>query len=151
MSLTFWTVAFCCASAGAAPSSRIRAGTQANLAVTLNEAGDLAAAVVGHEHVDGAEHRLDLVDQAVRRVGLAEVGREGGRLRQRRGQILRRLGVGGVVQRERRARRGQALCDPAPDAAAGAGHERGLSLEAGHGWLAHCMMSNARAPRGPAS
>jgi hypothetical protein len=119
--------------------------------VDLLEAGDLAAAVIGHEHVDAAEDGLDLVDEAVGSVGVAEVGPEGRRLGQRRGQLLRRLRVGGVVQRERGARRREPLRDPAPDPAAGAGHERRSPFEAGHGCVAHCMMSNARAPRGPAS
>src|SRR5512132_2331646 len=48
------------------------------------------------------------------------------------------------------SRGGEAFGDPASDPAAGAGHERRISVEGRHGW-AHCMMSNARAPRGPAS
>ena len=40
---------------------------------------------------------------------------------------------------------------PIPPLAGWVGSDlRGLSFEGGHGW-AHCMMSNARAPRGPAS
>ena len=121
--------------------------------VDLLQARDLAAAVVGHEHVDRAEDGLDLVDQAIGRLGVAEVGPEGGGVGQRRGQLLGRLGVGGVVQGEARSRGGEALGDPAPDPAAGGrvGPDlRRVSFEGGHGW-AHCMMSNARAPRGPAS
>jgi hypothetical protein len=119
--------------------------------VDLLQARDLAAAVVGDQDVDVPEDGLDLVDEAVGRLRVAEVRPERRRLRQRRRQPMGRLGVGGVVQRQRRAGGGQPLGEPAPDPAAGAGDERRSALEGRHGWVAHCMMSNARAPRGPAS
>ena len=118
--------------------------------VDLLDAGDLAAAGVRDQDVDRPEDGLDLVDEA-RAPRIGEVGAERRGPGQRRRQLLRRLGVGGVGSAKVAPAGGEALGDPAPDASAGAGDERCCAFEGRHGWVAHCMMSNARAPRGPAS
>jgi hypothetical protein len=107
--------------------------------------------VVGDEHVDGAEGVLHLVDQMIGRVGVGEVGLEGRCAAERAGELLRGPGARGVVQRHGRTGAGQALGDPSADPTAGTRDECDTSLEVRHGCVAHCMMSNARAPRGPAS